>query len=178
MVLLYFLIFPTSLPHLFWFWVFFSFYIFGVVGLMCMCMIIVWENHLCVRVCVCTHTCTQDNLFVIPQEPSTIFLFFWLAWLCQRQGLWPGAHQVTDWTGRPGNPRISFSACSAQGLLVHNTIPSFFYVGSGNRTQVLILVRQARLPSECINIPTTYSSNGVKRMSFSMTERGLLFLTS
>lgn len=41
---------------------------------------------MCTCVCVCTHTCTQDNLFVIPQEPSTFFVvpFAWLGFARDR----------------------------------------------------------------------------------------------
>lgn len=131
--------------------------------------------------CVCMYTYLHTGQPVC--NSSEAIYFFVVPFAClgfARDGafLCPGAHQVTNWIGRPGNPRISFSACSAQGLLVHNTIPIFFMWVLGIELRSWYLQGKHFYQASVINVPTTHSSNGVKRMSFSVTERGLLSLTS
>lgn len=148
---------------------------------MCMCMIIVWENHVCTCMYVCMYTYLHTGQPVCNSSGAIYFfvvIFAWLDFARDRAFLRPGAHQVTNWIGLPGNPRISFFACSAQGLSVHNTIPSFFMWVLGIELRSWYLQGKHFYQASIINVPTAYSSKGVKRMSFSVTERGLLSLTS
>lgn len=74
MVLLYFLIFPTSLPHLFWFWGFFFFlYFWG-----CWAYVYV-HDHSMRKSLVCTCVCMYTYLYTgqpVCNSSGAIYYFF------------------------------------------------------------------------------------------------------